>query len=69
MRQSPELWIEEADTPVWHHAIQHLGGGRYTAGCGWQLSIRDGGIWPRKPVEAGPPHASRCHGCQHLLDE
>ena len=68
MAQTPELWIEEADKPVWHHAILGLGSGRYVAGCGWRLSIRDGGIWPRQFVEPGPPRATRCHSCQLLSD-
>jgi len=57
-----QLWIEEPDKPVWHHA--RMGGpSAFLVTCGWLVPNRDGRLWPQKSGEAGPDMDQRCHDC------
>ena len=41
-----QLWIEEPDKPVWHHA--RVGGpSAFLVTCGWLVPNRDGRLWPQ----------------------
>ncbi len=57
------IWIRERDKEVWHGMARRLGGARYQAGCGWELSPLSGKVWPLKHDDPGPPHEERCHSC------
>lgn len=57
------LWIEERDEPVWHRAVARARSLEYRALCGWELSAREGRLWPQKSDEPGPPDELRCHTC------
>ena len=57
------LWIEERDKPVWHRALKRVASLDYVAACGWELSAREGRVWPQKPRDPGPAAATRCHTC------
>jgi hypothetical protein len=57
------LWIEERDEPVWHRVVARDRSLEYRAACGWELSAREGRVWPQKPNQPGPADELRCHTC------
>ena len=61
--QTSALWVEEKGKAVWHRATVRVVRTLYRAVCGWQLDMRQGRVWPQKPVEPGPPEDERCRTC------
>ncbi|HEX6434407.1 MAG TPA: hypothetical protein VFZ87_09185 [Gemmatimonadales bacterium] len=57
------IWIEEAETAVWHRVSARVADGYIPAACGWRMNVHHGRIWPVKPNAPGPPDAERCHSC------
>ena len=58
-----KLWIEERDKPVWHRVVTRVASLDYRAACGWELSAREGRVWPQKTSDLGPVPETRCHSC------